>query len=336
MKVKSVETMEEAAGLGLTRQQLAELGAFGIVWESIDLFQRPPLPSVQFAIVLPYTALFVIVQFLQAGWLLSLLPDAATAQAPPQLDSPPQAPPPVAPLPDLPLLLWSLILVIVAIFTFCLSLFVVVATFYAVGSIYWGKDVTPPIGFRSMWPRLFVTAVYPMAFVFAVLLGSIFVFSILKITFSGSLMAVYLILIGFSSTILIFVVRILVQEANGVTYYEETFGFPAFRRALSVMNHRWGTGLLLVIIYLCVGSILGFLSPNPAVLSERGIKRADLILGLVYTVLLSWLTQLSLISWALFYFSCTTRSGEQDVDDRVEGGYHPVRAEQIRDQDGEK
>ncbi|OAE33247.1 hypothetical protein AXG93_1200s1070 [Marchantia polymorpha subsp. ruderalis] len=307
MKVKSVDTMEEAAGLGLTRQQLAELGAFGIVWESIDLFQRPPLPSVQFAIVLPYTALFVIVQFLQAGWLLSLLPNPATAQAqaPPQLNAPPQAPPPVAPLPDLPLLLWSLILVLVAIFTFCLSLFVVAATFYAVGSIYWGKEVTPPIGFRSMWPKLFVTAVYPMAFVFAVLLGSIFVFSILKITFSGSLMAVYLILIGFTSTIMIFIVKILIQEANGVTYYEETFRFPALRRALSIMNQRWGTGLLLVIIYLCAGSILGFLSPNPAVLSERGIEKPDLILGL-------------------------------DVDDRVEGGYQPVRAEQIRDEDDEK
>ncbi|KAG6544044.1 hypothetical protein Mapa_014567 [Marchantia paleacea] len=301
-------------GLGLTRQQVADTGPFGILRQAFKQLKRSPLPWVLLLVDFPCTLLGVGLPILQSWFLVPRIP---SPDVPPTQGSQSQI---------------ILVASALGLGNFCLSLLVVGATFFAVGRLYRGKKVTLEEALRAMlglWPKLFVTGLYYVVFILASTFVILVLVMIVNSIASASTFAIFFILICVVFIILIFALQSLVMLANGVTCYEETYGWAAYKQAKELLQRKWRSALVFALILYVPPTIMSTLVSYSWKITPSSCLWRELVKIVLYAVFVSCLNQLVLVSFALFYFSCSEKSDEQNVSDRMEGGYHSVRTEQV-------
>ncbi|BBN07568.1 hypothetical protein MPTK1_4g04630 [Marchantia polymorpha subsp. ruderalis] len=329
-------------GLGLTVQELANLGAFGVVRESVKVFggARPALVWIQFALVLPFTLFINADQYLQHKIIDKLCPDV-----------PPPPSPPIVRLAyagplghvqkwmatdlhkwlDMDLHQWLGLLSIVGLvlLSFFVGLVVLAAIYHAVGCIVQGRNVgfcEAMKGVPRLWRRLFVTSFVNMLLV----LSSVAVFIIFVIIFKlavpskHDLLPIIVAVVGAVFLIPIFIIYLMFQVANGVTCFEEDYGVAAFRRAKHIMHGKWCSAVLLFILLAIPTTLLGALLGSPIAIAT-GFSWKLLVLVVVYVIFTSYLTELICICWAVFFFSCAaTFDLRAPHDETLAASYHAL------------
>ncbi|KAG6544043.1 hypothetical protein Mapa_014566 [Marchantia paleacea] len=341
-----LDTMIQVS-LGLTVQELGNLGAFGVIRESVKVFggARPALVWIQFALVLPFTIFVDIDQYLQHKIVDKLYPDVPPPPSPPIV----RFAGPIVHLQkwldadlhewmhmDLHQWLGVLSIVVLVLLSFFLALVVASAIYHAVGCIVHGKNLTfceAMQGVPRLWKRLFVTSFVNLLLV----LSSVLVFVIFVVIFKlaipsahePSLLAILVPVVGFVFLIPIFIIYLMFQVANGVTCFEEAYGLAAFRRAKHILHGKWWSAVLLFILLAIPTTVLGALVGSPVALA-KGFSWTLLVLAVVYVIFTSYLYELIWICWAVFYFSCSASNDHRAAeDDRMEATYQALANDAI-------
>ncbi|KAL2630436.1 hypothetical protein R1flu_015122 [Riccia fluitans] len=316
-----------APRLGLSQEGVAKLGGFGVLRESVRLFGslHPSLVWIQFALVLPYSLYLIVDQYAQQAILHALFPNLPPSPA-------------GVPVPawddfgnlDLSKWLGILLLVVLVVLTFCISLVILGAVFYAVGAIYYGRSATFSEVVHSvprLWSRLFVTAIVEILLAMSVgVVYGIFIV-IFQFTLPSHLLLLLVSIVGVIFLIPVFIINLMYQVANGVTCFEDHCGITSFRKGKHLLHDKWGSAVFLFIILLIPAILVGLLADFPVRLTTEFHFRW-LVLTIIYVIFTSYLTELVFISWAVFYFSCAANYelnvAPTQLDDQLEAGYQPL------------
>ncbi|KAL2630428.1 hypothetical protein R1flu_015114 [Riccia fluitans] len=257
-----------APRLGLSQEGVAKLGGFGVLRESVRLFGslHPSLVWIQFALVLPYSLyLIVVAVYAQLAILHALFPNLPPSPA-------------GVPVPawddfgNLDLSKWLGFLLLVVLVPFCISLVILGTVFYAVGAIYYGRNATFSEVVHSvprLWSRLFETAIVEILLAMSVgVVYGIFIV-IFQFTLPSHLLLLLVSIVGVICVILVFIIKLMYQVANGVTCFEDHCGITSFRKGKHLLHDKWGSAVFLFILLLIPAILVGLLADFPVRLTAE-------------------------------------------------------------------
>ncbi|KAL3688330.1 hypothetical protein R1sor_014639 [Riccia sorocarpa] len=318
-----------APRLGLSQSEVAKLGGFGVLRESVKVFGglHPSLVWIQFCLVLPYSLYLVVDQYAQQAILNKLVPNLPGGDVPwPSWDEIETG---IAHL-DLSKWLGILLLVGLVVLSFAISLVILATVFYAVGAIYYGRSATFSEVVHSvprLWSRLFVTAVVDGLLVLSVGVAYAGFVVIFKLGVPANKLVLVVSIFAAIFFIPLFILNLIYQVANGVTCFEDHCGTTAFRKGKHLLHGKWWSALVLFILLLIPSILVTLLIDFPDRLTTEFHWRW-LVLTIVYVFFTSYLTELICVSWAVFYFSCAANYelyvAPTQQEDNLESGYQEI------------
>ncbi|BFI32308.1 hypothetical protein MPTK2_4g04650 [Marchantia polymorpha subsp. ruderalis] len=291
-------------GLGLRRQQLRQTGPCEIFEQVKEQMKGPPLRSVMIKVAFPFALLNIGASVL----LTSRIPNEPS---------------------------WQVLMAATALglATSCLGLLVVAATFFTVGRQYRGEKVTLQEALRAMlglWPKLFVTHLYNAGFMFAI--ATVTVAASISVIINASSDAVKyfaFVVIALFFIILAVVLQTLLLFATAVTCYEKTYGWAAYKQAQKLLQRKWNSVPLFALIFYVLPVICATITSYKLKAVPKTSLWMELLRIISYAFLNTWFDQQLLVSGALFYFSCSEKSDEQNVSDSMEAGYHSIPSQEV-------